>query len=113
MIEESERHHRTNRTLGVRGNIRVFNDKGQTRNEVAKGKRNAKRVTYEIEGILEVQKMLLLKLAGQENRMKGFSQGVTGGKDAQSKADLEQLKVDTAQAVQATWSKGSTTRRAT
>lgn len=111
MTEERERHHRMNQAQKVRR--RVFNDKGQSREQVSKRHRIAKRNTLEIEGILEVQKMLFLKLAEQENRVKGFSKldTVEWGKGIQSNADLEQLMVDTVQAVQATWSKGSKIKR--
>ncbi|KAH8695747.1 hypothetical protein GQ44DRAFT_733762 [Phaeosphaeriaceae sp. PMI808] len=111
MAEESERYRRTNQAQKVRR--RVFNDKGQSREQVPRVHRNTKRDIQEIEGIFEVQRMLFLKLAGQENRVKGFSKldTIEWGKSVQSNADLEQLIVDTAQAVQATWSKRSKTRR--
>ncbi|OAL49341.1 hypothetical protein IQ07DRAFT_600369 [Pyrenochaeta sp. DS3sAY3a] len=109
MTAERELQHRANRAQKVR--CRIFNDKG-LREQAPKIHRVAKRDALEVEGILEVQKMLFLKLAEQENRVKGFSErsNLERSKDVQSKTDLEQLRADTALAVQATWNKGSKTR---
>lgn len=96
----------TNRASKVRGS--VFNDNGQSWEHATRVHRNAKRNTLELEGILEVQKMLLLRLAEQENRVKGFSnQDVNERvKRVSSRVDLERLRVDTGLAIQATWSNG-------
>ncbi|KAH7111357.1 hypothetical protein B0J11DRAFT_512213 [Dendryphion nanum] len=106
-MTESEYHRRPVRTHKFRG--RVFNDRGQPQIRSTRPEGSTRRKTNEMEGILEVQRMLLQKLASQENQVKGFSQGIKGGRgeEAQLQGDLEQLRVDTAQAIQATWSKGS------
>jgi len=48
------------------------------------------RVVYEIEGTLEIQRMLLHKLATQENIVKGLSMYQSQSTRSISKADLEQ-----------------------
>jgi hypothetical protein len=59
---------------------------------------------------------LLMNLARGESPESSSSEPCTpetieGSKDVQSNADLEQLRVDTVQAVQATWRKGSKIKR--
>ncbi|KAH8689224.1 hypothetical protein GQ44DRAFT_734439 [Phaeosphaeriaceae sp. PMI808] len=109
-------HHYTNRAEKQKG--RVFNDKGQVKEQTNITLRNPRRHPHEIEGILEVQRLLLLKLAGQENRANGLFKNYTNGREISfesasglgkrsSKADIEQFMADTAQAIRATRSKGS------
>jgi hypothetical protein len=81
---------------------RVFNDKGHIREQTI---RNNQREIYEIEGSLEVQRQLLLKLAEQESRM--MEQPRRGG--TLSVERLESLKTDTVQAIQKTWNQSSKT----
>ena len=78
---------------------RVFNDKGYVREQ---GSRNNQRDIYEIEGTLEVQRQLLLKLAEQENCMEKPESGSTS-----SVQRLESLKTDTIQAIQKTWNQSN------
>jgi hypothetical protein len=79
---------------------RVFNNKGHIREWTI---RNNQRDIYEIEGSLEVQRHLLLKLAEQENRiMEKPEERCTS-----SVKRLESLKTDTVQAIQKTWNQSS------
>ncbi|KAF2180783.1 hypothetical protein K469DRAFT_591366, partial [Zopfia rhizophila CBS 207.26] len=68
---------------------------------------DSKRTPYEIEGILEVQRMLLQKLAAQENAVKGLLGYELKSPTPTLKADLDCLKKDTSLAIQATWNRGS------
>jgi hypothetical protein len=79
---------------------RVFNDKGHIREHTI---RNNQREIYEIEGSLEVQRQLLLKLAEQESRM----MEKPGRGSTLSVERLESLKTDTVQAIQKTWNQSS------
>jgi hypothetical protein len=79
---------------------RVFNDKGHIREHTI---RNNQREIYEIEGSLEVQRQLLLKLAEQESRM----MEKPGRRSTLSVERLESLKTDTVQAIQKTWNQSS------
>jgi hypothetical protein len=74
---------------------RVFNNKGHIREQTI---RNNQRDIYEVEGSLEVQRQLLLKLAERENRM---LEKPKSGKTSSVKS-LEGLKTDTVQAIQKT-----------
>ena len=67
---------------------------------MARTHHSPRRDPYEIEAVLEMQEFLLLKLARQDNGANGLSQD-----SSTSLEDLERLKIDTAQAVQATWIK--------
>ncbi|XP_014550019.1 hypothetical protein COCVIDRAFT_116839, partial [Bipolaris victoriae FI3] len=74
---------------------RVFNDKGHVMKRVT---RNNHYDIYEIEGSLEVQRQLLLKLAERENtRIENFKSERTSSVES-----LESLKVDIVQAIQKT-----------
>jgi predicted ATPase with chaperone activity len=79
---------------------RVFNDKGYAREGTI---RNSQRDIHEIEGSLEVQRLLLLKLAEQENRMIEKP----GSGSTFSVERLESLKKDTVQAIEKTWNQSS------
>jgi hypothetical protein len=80
---------------------RVLNDRGQSWSRASRLHHNTERKTHEVEeGILEVQKILLLKLARQENKEGLFTA------DPVTRDELERLRVDTALAIQATWSNG-------
>lgn len=72
---------------------RVSNDKGHIREPTIRSNR---RDIYEIEGSLEVQRQLLLKLAEQENRI----MEKPGRRRKSSIERLENLKTDTVQAIQ-------------
>jgi hypothetical protein len=79
---------------------RVFNVKGHI---IEQTSRNNQRDIYEVEGSLEVQRHLLLKLAEQENRiMEKPEEGCTSSVER-----LESLKTDTVQAIQKTWNQSS------
>jgi hypothetical protein len=79
---------------------RVFNNKGHIKEQTI---RNNQRDIYEVEGSLEVQRHLLLKLAEQENRiMEKPEEGCTSSVER-----LESLKTDTVQAIQKTWNQSS------
>jgi hypothetical protein len=75
---------------------RIFNDKCQFQERII---RNNQRDIHELEGLLEVQRQLLLKLAEQENRVME-----THEKGTPSSESLQSLKADTVQAIQKTWS---------
>ena len=79
---------------------RVFNDKGHIREQII---RNNQRDIYEIEGSLEVQRQLLLKLAEQGNRIMEKPER----RCTSSVERLESLKTDTVQAIQKTWNQSS------
>lgn len=118
-IEDVE-HCRMNQA--TRPKRRVFNDKGQARKRTSRTRRNSKHTISEIEGAFEVQRLLLLKLAGQENQVKGLSGMDTNEREIgsrceaesrtpPSKANLERFMADTAQAVRAIWTQnGKRTR---
>jgi hypothetical protein len=74
---------------------RVFNDKGQPQKRAM---RNNQRDVHEIEGVLEVQRQLLLKLAELENRVMETNETRTP-----LYTSLESLKMDTVQAIEKTW----------
>ncbi|KAF2843891.1 hypothetical protein T440DRAFT_523910 [Plenodomus tracheiphilus IPT5] len=79
---------------------RIFNDKGHIREQVS---RKNQRDIYEVEGSLEVQRDLLLKLAERENC-------ITEKPESRSSSSIEQLeslKKDTVQAIQKTWNQSS------
>jgi hypothetical protein len=79
---------------------RVFNDKGHVMKRVT---RNNYNDIHEIEGSLEVQRQLLLKLAERENaRIENHK-----SERASSVESLESLKADTVQAIQKTWNQSS------
>lgn len=79
---------------------RVFNNKGHVKEQTI---RNNQRDIYEVEGSLEVQRHLSLKLAEQENRiMEKPEEGCTSSVER-----LESLKTDTVQAIQKTWNQSS------
>ena len=79
---------------------RVFNVKGHI---IEQTSRNNQRDIYEVEGSLEVQRHLLLKLAEQENRIiEKPEEGCTSSVER-----LESLKTDTVQAIQKTWGQSS------
>jgi hypothetical protein len=71
---------------------RVFNDQGQSLERTA---RNNQR-EHDVEGIFEVQRQLLLKLAKQENRAMETQEN--------GSPLFDSLKRDTVQAIQNTWS---------
>jgi hypothetical protein len=79
---------------------RVFNDRGYAREGTI---RNSQRDIHEVEGSLEVQRLLLLKLAEQENRM--IEKPESGSTPSVER--LDKLKRDTVQAIQKTWSRSS------
>jgi hypothetical protein len=79
---------------------RLFNDRGYAREVTI---RNSQRDIHEVEGSLEVQRLLLLKLAEQENRM--IEKPESGSTSSVER--LEKLKRDTVQAMQKTWSQSS------
>jgi hypothetical protein len=79
---------------------RVFNDKGRVKEQTI---RNNERDIHEVEGSLEVQRQLLLKLAERENWMIEKLES----RSASSIKSLEQLKTDTVQAIQTTWNQSS------
>ncbi|KAF2193604.1 hypothetical protein K469DRAFT_550699 [Zopfia rhizophila CBS 207.26] len=83
---------------------------------------SSERTSYDTKGVLEVQRMLLQKLAAQENVVKGlsshWSKEYLNGREMNSKyelqsptststANLERFKEDTVLAVQATWNRSS------
>jgi hypothetical protein len=79
---------------------RVFNDKGHVRKRFT---RNDQHNIHDIEGSLEVQRQLLLKLAERENAMmERLESGSTSSVES-----LESLKADTVQAIQKTWNQRS------
>ncbi|XP_014550021.1 hypothetical protein COCVIDRAFT_116836 [Bipolaris victoriae FI3] len=79
---------------------RVFNNKSHIKEQTI---RNNRHDIHEIEGSLEVQRHLLLKLAEQENRvMEKPEERCTS-----SIQRLESLKTDTVQAIQKTWNQSS------
>jgi hypothetical protein len=78
---------------------RVFNDKGWSQERPI---RNNQRDIHEIEGILEVQRQLLLKLAEKENRAIE-----TPESRIPSSKSLERSKADTVQAIQKIWNQRS------
>ncbi|KAF2179940.1 hypothetical protein K469DRAFT_673459 [Zopfia rhizophila CBS 207.26] len=86
---------------------RVFNDKKTLAIPITRPNPSSKRTLYEIEGILEVQRMLLQKLAAQENVVKGLSGYELQSPTSTPKADLDRLKKDTGLAIQATWNRSS------
>lgn len=79
---------------------RIFNNKGHISKPTIK---NNQRDIYEIEGSLEVQRQLLLKLAEQEN----WIIEEPGRMCESSVEHLESLKKDTVQAIQKTWGQSS------
>jgi hypothetical protein len=79
---------------------RVFNDKGHVIKRIT---RDNHHDIHEIEGSLEVQRQLLLKLAERENaRIENPK-----SERAPSVESLESLKADTVQAIQKTWNQSS------
>jgi len=65
---------------------------------------------HEVEGILEIQSSFMMKLAEQENRVKGHSpySGTNTEVDPTvANTNLEKSRVDTSQAIQETWTKWS------
>ncbi|KAF2844252.1 hypothetical protein T440DRAFT_484326 [Plenodomus tracheiphilus IPT5] len=79
---------------------RVFNDQGHI---MEKASRNNQRDIYDIEGSLEVQRQLLLKLAERENWV---MEKPESGRTSPVKR-LESLKKDTVQAIQKTWNQSN------
>jgi hypothetical protein len=79
---------------------RVFNDKGRVREQTI---RKNQRDIHEVEGSLEVQRQLLLKLAERENWMLEKPES----RSTSSIESLERLKTDTVQAIQKTWNQTS------
>jgi hypothetical protein len=79
---------------------RVFNDKGHVMKRIT---RNNHHDIHEIEGSLEVQRQLLLKLAERENARIEKPKS----ERASSVQSLESLKADTVQAIQKTWNQSS------
>lgn len=78
---------------------RRFNVKGHIKEQTI---RNDQRDLHEIEGSLEVQRQLLLKLAEQENRIMEKPESCTSSVER-----LERLKTDKVQAIQKTWNQNS------
>ncbi|KAJ5025168.1 hypothetical protein J3E73DRAFT_259028 [Bipolaris maydis] len=74
---------------------RIFNDRGQCQ---IRAMRDNRRDIHEIEGVLEMQKQLLLKLAERGNRFMEANEDETP-----LPAFLEIFKMDTAQAIKKTW----------
>ena len=64
---------------------------------------NNRRSLHSVEGVLEVQKMLLQKLAAYENEQKGLSGSMSQPSIPLSKVSLSHLMNDTCLAVQLTW----------
>ena len=82
---------------------RVFNNKSHIKEQTI---RKNRRDIHEIEGNLEVQRHLLIKLAEQENRvMEKPEERCTSSVER-----LESLKTDTVQAIQKTWNQSSRSR---
>jgi hypothetical protein len=71
---------------------RVFNNKGQAWEQTTRTQNNSGRDLYNIEGALEVQRFLLLKLAEQDNRARELCQS---NLTTVSPEDLKQFIVDT------------------
>jgi hypothetical protein len=78
---------------------RVFNVKGHIMEQTI---RNNQRDLHEIEGSLEVQRQLLLKLAEQENQTMEKPERCTSSVER-----LGCLRTDTVQAIQKTWNQSS------
>jgi hypothetical protein len=77
---------------------RVFHNQGQSLERTA---RNNGRELHDVEGIFEVQRQLLLKLAKQENRAMETQEN---GTQENGTPLFNSLKRDTVQAIQNTWS---------
>jgi hypothetical protein len=97
-IKDNSHSHQAEQQARYQG--RVFNDKGHIREQTI---RNNQREIYEIEGSLEVQRQLLLKLAEQESQM----MEQPGRGSTLSVEHLHSLKTDTVQAIQKTWNQNS------
>jgi hypothetical protein len=92
---------------------RVFNKPEEVQNQAP---RTSPSYDDEIEGVLQVQRFLLLKLAEQENNVKQLTKDETNGGlddmwelelcESTSVANLERFMADTSLAVQAVWNKG-------
>jgi len=79
---------------------RVFNDKGYTKEQTI---RIDQRDIHDIEGSLEVQRQLLLRLAEREN----WKIEKPESRSTSFVERLESLKTDTVQAIQKTWNQSS------
>jgi hypothetical protein len=97
-IKDNSYSHQTEQQERYQG--RLFNDRGYAREVTI---RNSQRDIHEVEGSLEVQRLLLLKLAEQENRM--IEKPESGRTSSVER--IEKLKKDTVQAIQKTWSRSS------
>ena len=75
---------------------RVFNNRDDVWEQPS---RNNQRDIHEVEGSLEVQRHLLLKLAERENWVMEKPESMS----TSSAESLERLKTDTVQAIQKTW----------
>jgi hypothetical protein len=104
-LEERRRSFQMNEKRTYQG--RVFNDKGQFQGHM---RRDNQCDIHGVEGVLEVQRQLLLKLAEKENRALAEMENNVRDTIESTRASsqrLDGLKADTVQAIQKTWSQRS------